>query len=357
MRLETWAPRLILGPCILAACDSGGEDHAASAALSAFSLAVVERIELEETEESPLGEIGIVTVAGNGDLLVGDRLIPRIRRYDRRGRLVAQFGAYGDGPFEFRRVGGLLEDADGRVLVVDPARSRVTVLGADLVPDTSFQVLPPPAGQVQRLGDGYLMMTTPARRALGIARMDAEWSPLWNQQTAVSGLSVETPYWISYATMQFAAARGVIATAYSFLYPIRLYDLSGAATDTLGEPPPSFREAPVLKPGAFVGPGAEERRNTWLSSFTVIANLATVGDSLLAVTHGVLREVGATRRLYHEHHAVDFYHLDSRVKLAEDIAIPLDTRVMVGGRRGLYAVSAEPPDPWTISVLELRPLK
>ncbi len=121
---------------------------------------------------------------------------------------------------------------------------------------------------------------------------------------------------------------------------------------TLGGPPPSFTPAPVLKRGALAGPGAAERRERWLASFSVIANLSVVADSLLAVTHGSLRATGSSGRVVREHHAVDLYHLGSRAKIGEDISLPPGVRVLAGGPQGLYAVSGEPPDPWTVSLLK-----
>lgn len=338
----------------LSACDDDARDHPSSAGVSEFSLAVVARIELEDSGEAPLGEIGTLAVATNGDLLVGDRLIPRVLRYDRAGRLVARFGAFGDGPYEFRRVGGLLEDRSGRVLVVDPRRGRLTALNADLLPDTSFRVMPVPAGPVLRLkGSGYLMKTVAGRRSSGIALMNEEWVSRWRIPAPVPASAQGNPYWGSYATTEFAASTDFIVAAYSFQYPIQVYDRRGEAKAAIGDPPPSFRPAPVLQPGALAGPNAEQRRDDWLSSFTVIANLAVIEDSLLAVTHGSMRELGGAGRVIREHHSVDIYRLPTGVKIAEDIRLPVGSRVMMGRREGLYVVSSRPPDPWTVSVLRL----
>ena len=337
-----------------AACDAGKRDYPSSSGSKELSITVVARIELEDTKEAPLGEIGTLAVAGNGDLLVGDRLIPRVRRYDRTGRLVAQFGAFGDGPYEFRRVGGLLEDGTGRVLVVDPRRGRLTALDAGLHPDTSFRVIPVPAGPILRLTEGgYLMKTVAGRRTSGFALVSEEWVLLWQIPAPVPPSAQGNPYWSSYATTEFAVSAESIVAAYSFQYPIQLYDRLGVETAALGEQPPSFRPAPVLEPGALVGPDAERRRDEWLSSFTVIANLAVIEDSLLAVTHGSMRREGGGGRVVRAHHSVDIYHLPTGVKIAEDIRLPLGSRVMLGQREGLYVVSSSPPDPWTISVLRL----
>ena len=336
------------------ACDSDSPDHPSGGLSTEFSLAVVARIELEETTEAPLGDIGTVGVAANGDLLVGDRLIPRVRRYDRTGRLVAQFGSFGDGPYEFRRVGGVLEDGTGRVLVVDPGRGRVTALSADLHPDTSFRVRPAPLGPILRLPEGgYLMKTVMGRRTSGFALMSEDWVPIWRILAPVPASAQDNPYWGSYATTEFAASAEAVVIAYSFQYPIQLYSWQGVPTVTLGKQPPSFRPAPILQPGALAGPEADKRRNRWLASFSIIANLAVTEDSLLAVTHGSIRVVGGAGRVVQEHHSVDFYRLPSGVKIAEDIRLPLGSRVIVGQRDGLYAVSSSPPDPWTISVLQL----
>ncbi len=146
--------------------------------------------------------------------------------------------------------------------------------------------------------------------------MDSDWKPMWNSRIHATSLTPETPYWGSYARLRFTASNEAVVAAYSFLYPLHLYNLSGD-----------------------------------------VANLAVVADSLLAVTHGTLKQLGATRRVVEEHHSVDFYDLRTRVKIAEDVELPPITRVVAGGRRGLHAISEEPPNPWTISILELRQSK
>lgn len=336
------------------ACDSSAHDHLSSSEYADFSLAVVDRIELEETEKAPLGDIGTLSVAANGDLLVGDRLIPRVRRYDRAGRLVAQFGSFGEGPYEFQRVGGVLEDKTGRVLVVDPGLGRVTVLNADLQPDTILRVRPPPLGPLLRLPEGgFLIKTLAGRRTTGFSLMSEEWVPIWQIPAPVPRSAQENPYWSSYASTEFAASADAIVIAYSFQYPLQLYSHSGVPTIAFGEQPPSFRSAPILRAGALAGPDATERRATWLASFNVIANLAVTEDSLLAVTHGIHRVLDGTGRRVQDHQSVDFYRLPSGVKIAEDVGLPPGSRVITGHLDGLYAVSSSPPDPWTISVLQI----
>jgi hypothetical protein len=71
-------------------------------------------------------------VSGAGDrLYVLDTSIPAVRVYDQTGRHVADVGAEGDGPGEFRRPEALLVTADGRVFVRDSSQGRITVFDAD----------------------------------------------------------------------------------------------------------------------------------------------------------------------------------------------------------------------------------
>ena len=59
-------------------------------------------VELQEDPADSIAEIGAFAELRDGGFVVGDNLLPRIRRYAENGRLVAAFGRFGDGPFEFR---------------------------------------------------------------------------------------------------------------------------------------------------------------------------------------------------------------------------------------------------------------
>ena len=317
-----------------------------------LSLEVAGQAELEDTPSSPLGDIGAFAVASNGDYLIGDRLVPRVRRYGGDGQLLAEFGEYGDGPFEFQSIGGVVEDEAGNVVVVDARLSRVTVLSSGLVPDTSFVLSPRPAGPVLRSPAGYLVKTAPGRRVTGFALVDSTWRSLWSLPSPISIDPVQKPYWGGYGITRYTSSSELIVVAYSFLYPLYAYDHRGDALGAFGKPPPSFRQASVLNAGALSGPGADESRDLWLSSFDVISDISIVADSLLAVTHGNLRPVGTSGSTVEVHRSVDVYRLDSRAKVGADSPLPNGVTVLGGGPTGLYGVAGGPPDPWTVLLLK-----
>lgn len=98
---------------------------------------------------------------------------------------------------------------------------------------------------------------------------------------------LETPYWTSVFRRLGAMGGGRTFVATSLCYPIFVYDEAGHLQDSLGSPPPSWRQARRPKPGEF----PPERGNDWnayLRSFTVLEALAVVADSVLVVSHGQL---------------------------------------------------------------------
>jgi len=301
-----------------------------------------------------MGDIAVLALAHNGDLLVGDRVVPRVRRYRSDGSMLAEFGTYGDGPFEFRRIGGLVEGPFGEVIVADPARSRITGLGPDLRPDTSFRIRPSPAGSILRVGEGYLVKTLAGRRTTGIEVKNDEWERVWSTLVPAPSIA-ERPYWSSYASTLVAASTDVIASAYSFSYPIRLYSVDGTALGTIEVPPASFLPARILKPGALTGPGATDSLTEWLGSLTEIGHLGIMADSVLVVVHGTLQRSmeSSQGRLERQHHAADFYDVMTMTKLAEDVPLPSNVRILATGPKRLYAVSTLPSEVVTISVIEV----
>lgn len=303
-------------------------------------------VELEEPSSHLLAEVGPFAEAKNGDLLIGDALQPRVRRYAPNGRLIASFGAYGSGPFEFRRVSGIVERSDGRVLVVDPVLGRITVLSSSLEPDSSFVQLPRPQGSVSRFANGLLLTTAAGDRATSVTYIRDDARGGWTVPAPSPGPPMSFPYWGSIARILLAASAREFVIAYSLLYPIFVYNADGEVVDSLPRPA-SFREASVPEPGAFSGPEASERLARWLASFDVITDLAVLDDSLVIVTRGAIRSA-ATNRFETLHDRVDVYHLNSRSILAQDLPLPTGSRVL-GGVGYLYLLSTEPPGPWTIS--------
>ena len=307
-------------------------------------------VELQEAEEDPIGDIAILVECRNGDLLVGDQINVQVRRYDPAGRLLAMFGRYGEGPFEFRRIGALLENRDGGILVTDPRLGRVTVLTHDLHPDTSLLIRPAPRAGAFAMGEAVLLATAAGPRSTAFTLMDRHWRAVWSIPAPTPGTMRQYPYWDSYASIPAAVTSQFVVTAYSLRYPIYIYGQGGGLLDSLRSAPHSFRTAPVLPMGAFAGPDASRRQDEWLASFDILSNLMILQDSLLVVVHGVLRRT-ATSRAASEDRRLDVYHLPSRSKLAEDIPLPDSSRVLSGGG-ALYLLTAQPPRAWKIQQAE-----
>lgn len=306
-------------------------------------------IQLEEDLADPIGDIAILAECRNGDLLVGDRIKFQIRRYAPDGRLLAIAGRYGAGPLEFRHVGGLVEIPSGRILVTDPRLGRATILTPDLRADTVLRLRPAPRGSALAMGEALLLTTVAGPRATALTLFTPSWEPAWSIPAPSPGTMREFPYWDSYASVLADATPDVALTAYSLRYPIYVHGRSGRLVDSIASAPASFRPAPVVSLGAFAGLDAHQRQDEWLASFDVMSRLAIVNDSLLIVVHAVLRRT-ATSSAVAEDRRLDVYHLASRTRLAEDVALAPDERILAGGR-GLYLLAAQPPEPWIMQRL------
>lgn len=311
------------------------------------------RFTLEDDPSDLIGEVGQFLEAVDGDLLVLDALRPEVRRFHPDGRLRASYGAVGDGPFEFRHVAGLAEDGEGRVLLVDLRLSRITLLSRDLEPDTLVRVPVPPRGDLLSMGEGWVLATVPAPRTAGFSRVTDQWQPLWSVRPALPEIA-RSPYWGSFASTRGAGSPRHLAVAYSFLYPIHLYDPNGFLVDSLGPPPPSFRPAPVVERGAFARDDADERMDAWMRSFDEISFLGFLTDTLLVVTHGELRRNRATGHTARVHRRFDVFDVVHRRRIAQDVPLPEGSRVLWVGRERMYLLASEPPMGWTIRRLEWR---
>lgn len=310
-------------------------------------------VELQEPSSQPLAEIRAFSEAANGDLLVAERWSSRVMRYDPTGTLLGEFGTHGDGPFEFRGVDGILETTDGDVIVIDRRLSRITVLDAALRPDTQFTFFPTPTGEASRLGRGYVLSVSPGPRQSGIRWVSDEWGPVWSVSSPAPASIMERPYWGGYGTSEFVTSSQFLILGYSLYYPLYIYRPPGVLIDTVGQPS-TFRVAPIVPAGAFTGPDGPSRREEWFRAFDVIAKLAVIADTLLVVTHGALHRSTATNRTWTEHLRLDAYNLNTRRKILDDVALPEGSRVLGGGKRGLYVLVAEPPAPWTVRQVIVR---
>lgn len=190
-------------------------------------------------------------------------------------------------------------------------------------------------------------------RGSAVTRFAREWVPEWSVPVPTPGSIAEFPYWSSYAATPIAASTDRLFVGYSLRYPVMVYNGAGELLDSLSTPPPSFREAPVLRPGELSGPNGDTRLREWMEEFDVISALVVFEDSLLAVVHGRLRPSAAG--VLQEHSRLDVYNVRSLSKVAVDVAIPPGMRILTG-RDGLYVLAASPPQPWTIARMRMRPI-
>lgn len=313
----------------------------------------VSRFELEELPDDVIGEVGEFIETSDGSVVIADALQPRLRLYTPDGLLAADFGAFGAGPFEFRGIGGLAQDGEGRLIVTDPRLGRITILGEDLSPDTAVILRPAPRGPVVGMGSGLLFLTSDGSRASTLSFFPfGTWSRQWQVPAPSPGSMMEYPYWGSISRVPFTAFQGGFVVAYSLTYPIYVYDAAGTLVDSLSQGPPSFRRAEVVEAGTFAGPGASERLEDWLAGFDVIADLSVVADTLLIVTHGHLDRT-ATSRFSQIHDRLDVYDLKGKRKLFEDLGLPPGGRTLGGGTH-LFLLVDQPPAPWSVIRVALR---
>ncbi len=135
---------------------------------------------------------------------------------------------------------------------------------------------------------------------------------------------LDTPYWNGTRRQVGAMGGDWIFVATNFVYPIFIYRSDGLLVDSVGQPPPSWRQARRPALGEF----PPSRRTEWhdyLRGITVISALAVMSDSVLVVTHGRIEPDEGTystdRYRYTTTHA-DIY-LSGRV-LAVDLPAPGD---------------------------------
>jgi hypothetical protein len=90
--------------------------------------AIVSFGELESPEVEVIGEIHRLAVGPEGDVLIVDRQSHRVGWLTSEGGFMGWLGREGDGPREFRYLGGVDALPGGRFLVVDQNQSRLVVL-------------------------------------------------------------------------------------------------------------------------------------------------------------------------------------------------------------------------------------
>ncbi len=86
--------------------------------------------ELEGDESYLFGRIRNVAIGKDGAVIVADDKTPILRMYDAKGRFLRNIGRAGEGPGEYRSMGGVRTLPDGRMLLWDNRIQRLTYYSA-----------------------------------------------------------------------------------------------------------------------------------------------------------------------------------------------------------------------------------
>ena len=81
--------------------------------------------------EEEFGHITALAVDDSGSVYVGDGRNYVVRKFDRAGAFLLEFGGRGEGPGEFDGIDGVAAMSDGRVAVVDGFRGVVSLFNSD----------------------------------------------------------------------------------------------------------------------------------------------------------------------------------------------------------------------------------
>jgi hypothetical protein len=86
---------------------------------------------LDGPEECTFGNISGVAVGEDGSVFIADRFGPTLKAFDPEGLFSGRIGGVGDGPGEFRRIGGMTVLASGDLAIWDHPNQRITIFRPD----------------------------------------------------------------------------------------------------------------------------------------------------------------------------------------------------------------------------------
>jgi hypothetical protein len=305
-------------------------------------LVEVDRIELEEVAEDPIVGVEFVGQRPEGGYLIADRHAGRVRLFDSSGRRDGVVGAPGEGPGELEEPAGAVEMPDGRIVVVQRSSPRLTIFLPDSTP--TIRTIPGQYGfWAEQAGEGFVAGV--ATRDTRFALFDDEGMALSTFASRDPGIA-ETPFWIYFADEHATAIGDRVAVSTSLFPTIRLFDLAGDSVGVFGEAPPDWTPVSVPPVSDLSAPGSRDRIAQWSRTFTVVRQLAVIGDSLLVVEYG-RHDPRDSNPNFVMSTTADIYSLAGE-KVALGLKLP---GPVVGGGRNLLVLVAEPPDPWTIVAL------
>ena len=153
-----------------------------------------------------LGRVGQVAIGPNGQIIIADDAAPALRVFDANGRFVRVIGRNGEGPGEYRSMGGVATLRDGRIQLWDNRIQRLTTysaigeyLGAVRVPSGLFSA---DLFHVDHEGFAYV------RTTVGMPLPNEAWQFGWSR-VSPDGVVLDT---LKVPTSTFAAPSFVLST-------------------------------------------------------------------------------------------------------------------------------------------------
>ncbi len=322
---------------VLAGCtDPAPAGPASGVASDAFE--EISRITLDTAVVATIGRLN-AWLPQDDRVLVADGMTNRILSFGLDGTYQGAVGGPGEGPGEFQTPYGLLEMPDGSILVSD-FTSRLT----ELTPDLSLRAVHRISesfliGALTRVGDDVVLGHWMSR---GSGHNFVRWEPTGGLGPTFDPRDDPPPYCTERALI--ASRSSDVIVAQSMHYPLRRYTSDGTLLDSLGTPPPSWRQASRPELNEFsITPEGQQRAREWQRSYSVIDGLFALGDDWLLVAHrdptSQYREDDAIR--------ADLYRGRPLAKVWEDVLLP--GPVLGSGDRCAWVVVQQPPDPWTLA--------
>ncbi len=267
------------------------------------------------------------------------------------------FGRFGEGPWEFRRIHGIAETAAGQVVVASFQSAWLTYLTSDMVPDTLVP-LPELAVQgVHRFQQDLILhgissdaVVTPgaldgAKRFHRFSDGGLQWS-IWPN-------FVDKPYWGGLGGAPNLAVVGdSLFIMEPLRYPATIFNGAGDSIGTIGYPPPSFRYIPEIPRGYFATEQSGSRVRAVLESYDLVSRIDVVADDHLVFTIGRPDPTKASFPFRFLDTSVEVYDRLSAKKLYEDVALPVGSKVLGGGKHLHVLLNPDFP-PWRIAKYRL----
>ncbi len=321
---------------------------------------LIDVIELEEIAGDSIGEIGNLVELATG-FAIADKVLPRVRSYAEDGSLLAGFGRFGTGPWEFRGIDWVGALPFGRIGVVGTYKQGITILSQDLTPDTLLAI-PYAVTKVFSLGDdivfhglgplgGDAMTDEELERMPGFVHRFSGAGVAWSRWR---GPVFDKPYHESFVRLAQAVAGDSIFIMTSLAYPATILNGVGDSVGTIGVPSRRFRPIPEVPPGYFATEQSGPRVARFLASFDDVSRLDPIHDDYLVFTIGRFDDTRPWHPFFQLHTRVELYDRHSGNKLYEDVPLPEGSKV-IGGGSGLYVLLNPDFPPWRIAKYRLAP--